>query len=463
MKKMNLKSIGILATSIALAGIGGATTMALDNDIVLETNAPENLDQANYLPNVKGITQKVMPSIVAITAESKETIQFWGRRYEQDSEKAGSGVIIARTEDELIIATNNHVVEDANDLTVLFSVDVEDEKDALVPALVKGTDSSIDLAVVSVKIADIPKDVLDQIAVVEIGDSSAIDVGDWSIAIGNALGYGQSVTFGIISALDREVTLSSNNGVIKNSMLQTDAAINFGNSGGALLNADGQLIGINSAKASSSGVEGMGYAIPINTAKPILEDLMNQTTRMKVDTEKAGSMGINVTDVSEEARQLYNIPAGAYVLNVNDNSAAEKAGLEQGDIITKLDRTTISSVNELLARMEYYEAGEDVDVTVQRPAGNSYSEEVITITLDEKIADSSSDKASEKSNKKHSNKKNDEDINDDSDSDSNEYDEYFEDYDNYDDEDEFFDEEYDDYDDYTGFDFYNFDNFYNFF
>lgn len=385
----NTKKLSLFAASLTLAGATAFASLpavpAFAQGIVLETNAPETTDDTmDSLPNVKAITKEVMPAIVAITAESKETIEFWGRKYEQDSEKAGSGVIIARTEDELIIATNNHVVADSEDLTVLFSVDVEDSEDALVPAQVKGTDSSLDLAVVSVKIDDIPKDVLDQIAVVEIGDSSAISVGDWSIAIGNALGYGQSVTFGIISALDREITLSTDNGDISNHMLQTDAAINFGNSGGALLNADGQLIGINSAKASRSGVEGMGYAIPINTAKPILEDLMNQTTRSKVDEDKAGVMGINITDVSEEARSLYNIPAGAYVINVDEDSAAEAAGMEKGDIIVKLDRTTISSVNELLNRMKYYEAGEEVEVTVKRQSDRGYAEQVLTVTLQPK-------------------------------------------------------------------------------
>ncbi len=389
MKRTN--KLGLLAAGFTLVGVGGLTALqtvpalAHDNELTLETNAPVTVTDDDYaLPNVRAITKQVMPSIVAITAESKETIEYWGRRYEQDSEKAGSGVIIAQTEDELIIATNNHVVDNAHDLTVLFSVDVEKEKDALVPAQVKGTDSSLDLAVVSVKISDIPKEVLDQIAVVEIGDSSAMNVGDWSVAIGNALGYGQSVTFGIISALDREVTLNTDHGEISNHMLQTDAAINFGNSGGALLNADGQLIGINSAKASSSGVEGMGYAIPINTAKPILEDLMNQTTREKADTDKAGALGVSVTNVSDEARSLYSIPAGAYVLEVTEGSAAEDAGIVKGDIIVKLERTTISSMNELLARMEYYEAGEEVEVTVKHPSENGYVEKVVTVKLQEK-------------------------------------------------------------------------------
>ena len=356
-----------------------------------DTEAASTSTDENYLPNVKEIAQNAMPSIVAITNQSKETIQFWGQEYEQDSESTGSGIIVGKSDTELLIATNNHVVQNADQLTVLFSADTENDEDKMVTAQVKGTDSSLDLAVVAVKLDDIPKDVMDQIKVIEIGDSDEINVGDWSIAIGNALGYGQSVTFGIISALDREVTLSTDNGEITQNMIQTDAAINFGNSGGALLDENGCLIGINSAKASSTGVEGMGYAIPINTAKSVIEDLMNQTTRTKADADKAGALGVRVTNVSEEARQMYNIPAGAYVYEVTDGSAAAEAGIKQGDIITKLDKTTISSMTELLDRIQYYEAGESVDVTIKRSGDNGYQEQVVTVTLQAKdTTDSSS-------------------------------------------------------------------------
>lgn len=351
-------------------------TLGADTSTEAETTAS---DDTSYLPNVKAIAQNAMPSIVAITNQSKETIQFWGQEYEQDSESTGSGIIVGKSDTELLIATNNHVVQNADQLTVLFSADTENEEDKMVTAQVKGTDSSLDLAVVAVKLEDIPEDVMDQIKVIEIGDSDEVGVGDWSIAIGNALGYGQSVTFGIISALDREVTLSTDNGEITQNMIQTDAAINFGNSGGALLDENGRLIGINSAKASSTGVEGMGYAIPINTAKSVIEDLMNQTTRTK-----AGALGVRVTNVSEEARQMYNIPAGAYVYEVTDGSAAAEAGIKQGDIITKLDKTTVSSMSELLDRMQYYEAGETVDVTVKRAGDNGYQEQVISVTLQAK-------------------------------------------------------------------------------
>ena len=369
-------------------------TLGADTSTEAETTAS---DDTSYLPNVKAIAQNAMPSIVAITNQSKETIQFWGQEYEQDSESTGSGIIVGKSDTELLIATNNHVVQNADQLTVLFSADTENEEDKMVTAQVKGTDSSLDLAVVAVKLEDIPEDVMDQIKVIEIGDSDEVGVGDWSIAIGNALGYGQSVTFGIISALDREVTLSTDNGEITQNMIQTDAAINFGNSGGALLDENGRLIGINSAKASSTGVEGMGYAIPINTAKSVIEDLMNQTTRTKADADKAGALGVRVTNVSEEARQMYNIPAGAYVYEVTDGSAAAEAGIKQGDIITKLDKTTVSSMSELLDRMQYYEAGETVDVTVKRAGDNGYQEQVISVTLQTKEStdDNTSDDSSQ--------------------------------------------------------------------
>ena len=374
------------------AGTDSGITLGADTS----TEADATSTDTSYLPNVKEIAQNAMPSIVAITNQSKETIQFWGQEYEQDSESTGSGIIVGKSDTELLIATNNHVVQNADQLTVLFSADTENEEDKMVTAQVKGTDSSLDLAVVAVKLEDIPQDVMDQIKVIEIGDSDQVNVGDWSIAIGNALGYGQSVTFGIVSALNREVTLSTDNGEITQNMIQTDAAINFGNSGGALLDENGRLIGINSAKASSTGVEGMGYAIPINTAKSVIEDLMNQTTRTKADADKAGALGVRVTNVSEEARQMYNIPAGAYVYEVTDGSAAAEAGIKQGDIITKLDKTTVSSMSELLDRIQYYEAGETVDVTVKRAGDNGYQEQVISVTLQAKEnTDSSSDSSSD--------------------------------------------------------------------
>lgn len=422
---MKYKKLGFALAAVMIAGAAGSAAIQSSPFNGSEVHAEEEQTEsqeaavsgAEALPNVKSIVKKTMPSIVAITSVSVERIRFMGHEFQQEGESSGSGIIVAKTDDELLIATNNHVVEGAQDLTVAFSVDTEDEEDKLVSAKVKGTDSSLDLAVIAVSLDDIEDEVADQISVIEIGDSDAIEVGDWSIAIGNALGYGQSVTLGIISALDREVTLDTDNGIIANNMIQTDAAINFGNSGGALLDANGRLIGINSAKAASTGVEGMGYAIPINTAKPIIEDLMNQTTREKVDKDKAGALGIRVTNVSEEARQVYSIPAGAYVYEVNKDGAADQAGIKEGDVITRLEKTAISSMNELLERMSYYEAGETIDVTVQRMGADGYEEKTLTVTLEEKPSDDADDE--------EDNSDSEEDSNDDSSDNRDFRDEFF--------------------------------------
>ena len=335
------------------------------------------------MPDIAAVAQNVIPSIVAITNVGVETINYFGAEYQMDSESTGSGIIVGKNDSELLIATNQHVVEGAEDLTVCFTVDA-DEEEKLVPAQVKGTDSTWDLAVIAVNLGDISENVAGKIKVAQMGDSDEVEVGEYSVAIGNALGYGQSVTFGIISALDREISVSTNNGVVTNHMIQTDAAINFGNSGGALLNLKGELIGINSAKAAETGVEGMGYAIPVNTAKPIIEDLMNQITRTKVSAEEAGALGLVPVDVSEEARQIYNIPIGAFVYELTEGSAAEKAGIREGDIIVKLDKTGISSKSELLDRMQYYAAGETVEVTVKRSGADGYEEKVIEVELGRK-------------------------------------------------------------------------------
>lgn len=394
---MRKKRGAIFCAAILASGVLGATVYGVeDAEEVLETTLDEagEIDEipaqenaGETLPNIKKVAHDVMPAIVAITNVGVEEIDFFGRSFQQDVSSQGSGIIVAENDSELLIATNNHVVEGAEDLTVCFTVDMdheEDEEDKLVPAQVKGTDSSLDLAVIAVKLDDISDEVAEKIGIVQMGDSDAVEVGEWAVAIGNSLGYGQSVTFGIISALDREVKISDSNRTITNRMIQTDAAINFGNSGGALLDLNGRLIGINSAKAAVSGVEGMGYAIPINTAKPIIEELMNQTTRSKVDQDKMGALGVIPADVSEEAKQIYNIPAGAFVYRLTDNSAAEKAGIREGDIITKLDETTISTKDELLKRMQYYEAGETVNVTVMRAGEDGYTDRVIEVVLGRK-------------------------------------------------------------------------------
>lgn len=318
---------------------------------------------------------------------------FFGQTYQQQTESAGSGVIIAQNDTELLIVSNNHVVEGAQELSVCFSVDTEDPENAVVKAQTKGTDPSHDLAIVAVNLSDIPDDIKNQIKVIPIGDSDSLEMGQQVVAIGNALGYGQSLTVGYVSALNREVTVDD----ITNNMIQTDAAINFGNSGGALLNTAGELVGINSVKAASEGVEGMGYAIPMNTAMPILNELMNRQTRTEVDASEMGYLGVVPRDVSDEAKEVYNMPAGAFIYEVSEGSAAEAAGLKKGDIITKLDGQTISSREDLFDRMNYYKAGETIDLVVATAEGGEYVERTVSVTLDKRPEDTTTEEQQENS------------------------------------------------------------------
>lgn len=349
-------------------------------------------DEEEY--SVKEVTAYAMPSMVAITNQSVQTVQeyFFGQAYEweEESESTGSGVIVDQNEEELLIATNNHVVEGATTLSVCFTVDAEDSDDLVVAAEIKGTDPNHDLAIVSVKLADISDDVKSKLRVAEIGSSEDLELGEQVVAIGNALGYGQSVTSGYVSALDREIDVDG----VSNTYIQTDAAINPGNSGGALLNMQGQLIGINSVKASATGVEGMGYAIPIDTAMPIFEELKSIQARELVDEENRGYMGIIPRDITEEARQIYNMPTGAFVYEVTEDSAAEEGGMKRGDIITKMDGVIISSSDDLYSRMEYYAAGDEVKVTVQRSSDGEYVEQELTIVLDERPEETTSSSSS---------------------------------------------------------------------
>ena len=271
-----------------------------------------------------------------------------------------------------MICTNNHVVENSTELTVGFA------DGSAYEAVVKGTDAANDLAVVAVKLDDISDDTMDAIKIAEIGDSDDLVVGQQVVAIGNALGYGQSVTTGIVSALNRTIQIEGN----EQTLIQTDAAINPGNSGGALLDMQGRVIGINSAKASANGVEGMGYAIPISTAKPILEDLMNKKTRTEtVSEEDSAYIGITGKAVSNEMSELYGIPEGIYVTDVSEGSPAEDAGLKKGDIITKFDGSSVTSMSGLKETLAYYAAGEEVPVTISRQSGDGYEEQKVTLTL----------------------------------------------------------------------------------
>ena len=345
---------------------------------------------------VAAVAQASMPSVVAITTVSVQEIpSFFGyssRQYKSAS--TGSGIIVGDNDDELLIATNNHVVDGATTLSVCFigddvanaeteTVNAGDNGDLnvedAVSAKIKGTDADNDLAVVAVKKSDIPEDTLNQIKIAQIGSSDDLAVGQQVVAIGNALGYGQSVTSGWISALNR--TISTDDGTNSTGLIQTDAAINPGNSGGALLNMKGELIGINSAKYADSAVEGMGYAIPISKAKPILEELMNRETREKVDDSKKGYLGVSLASLTTEAIEMYNMPTGAFVRNVEDDSPAQEAGICKGDIIVKFDGQKVSDGDDLLDKLQYYKSGEKIEAVIARATNGEYEENTVELTL----------------------------------------------------------------------------------
>lgn len=325
--------------------------------------------------DIATIAKNAMPSIVSITNMSVQEVQsFFGGTQQQESTSVGSGIIIGQTDSELLILTNNHVVEGNEKLTVSF---VDNES---VEANVKGTDSTKDLAVVAVKISDVKDSTMDEIAVATMGDSSKLEVGEQVIAIGNALGYGQSVTSGIVSATER--TLDGYEG---GTLIQTDAAINPGNSGGALLNSNGEVIGINTAKVATDSVEGMGYAIPISDASDTIQNLMNQETKTKVSEAEQGYLGIQGVDVSDESAKMYNMPTGVYISDVVKNGGAQQAGLTKGSVITGLEGTTSSDMNSLKEQLQYYRVGDKVKVTVQVPGNNGeYTEKTVEVTLGSK-------------------------------------------------------------------------------
>ena len=345
---------------------------------------------------VAAVAQASMPSVVAITTVSVQEIpSFFGySSHQYKSASTGSGIIVGDNDDELLIATNNHVVDGATTLSVCFigddvanaeteTVNAGDNGDLnvedAVSAKIKGTDADNDLAVVAVKKSDIPEDTLNQIKIAQIGSSDDLAVGQQVVAIGNALGYGQSVTSGWISALNR--TISTDDGTNSTGLIQTDAAINPGNSGGALLNMKGELIGINSAKYADSAVEGMGYAIPISKAKPILEELMNRETREKVDSSKKGYLGVSLANLTTEAIEMYNMPTGAFVRNVENDSPAQEAGICKGDIIVKFDGQKVSYGDDLLDKLQYYKSGEKIEAVIARATNGEYEENTIELTL----------------------------------------------------------------------------------
>ena len=331
---------------------------------------------------VAEVAKNAMPSVVTISTMSVEEMRsFFGGTQQYEGEGAGTGVIVGENDTELLIATNNHVVEGATSLSVGF---IDEES---VEGEVKGTDVNNDLAVVSVKLSDIPEDTMNQIKIATVGDSDDLQLGDQVVAIGNALGYGQSVTSGYVSALDRDLTLTDQSGTTINStgLIQTDAAINEGNSGGALLNMKGELIGINEAKSSSTStgaaVDNIGFAIPIDKAEESLQQLMNLKTREKVDASQASYLGIRGEDVSAEASELYGIPTGAVITEIVENGPADQAGVKKGDILTELDGRSISSMAQLQDVLQYYAAGETVDLVVQRSDNGEYQAQTLSITL----------------------------------------------------------------------------------
>ena len=328
--------------------------------------------------DVSSIVEKAMPSVVAINNTMVMQQQTWfGPSQTVEVPSSGSGIIVGQNDEELLIVTNNHVVEDSKELTVTF-ID-----NSQVSAAIKGTDSETDLAVIAIPLKDIPSDTMSQIKVATLGDSDALKVGQGVIAIGNALGYGQSVTVGYVSALNREVKAEDQT---SRTLLQTDAAINPGNSGGALLNMKGEVIGINAAKYSSTEVEGMGYAIPISQAQDIINELMNKKTRVAVDEADQGYLGIQGQNIDETAASMYGMPRGIYVYKIVEDSAASKSDLREKDIITKFDGQTVRTMADLKDMLTYYKGGDTVNLTVQSLENGQYVERTVQITLGTKPA-----------------------------------------------------------------------------
>ena len=358
---------------IALTGMVMQENGQVENMPVVNGAASSDADTGTVMAtDVTQVVKNVMPSIVSIVNQYTQNITYWGQNYSQEGTASGSGIIVGMKDQELLIATNYHVIEGATQLDITFIDNTTATAD------VKGTDAENDLAIVAVQMDKLSDSTKKEIAIARLGDSDALQVGEPVIAIGNALGYGQSVTTGVVSALDRQLE------DVSGTMIQTDAAINPGNSGGALLNAKGEVIGINSAKIGGNQVEGMGYAIPISTAEPILEDLMAQTTKIKVEDGQKGYIGIAGVNVTASVSQMYGIPEGVYVYQVYTGTAAETAGIRQGDVITAINGASVGSMEELQRELQYYAIGTEVKLTVKR-ASNGYEEEEVRLVLGEKF------------------------------------------------------------------------------
>lgn len=378
-----IPSTSVGAGNTGITGSEGGTTLQTAADKTTTSSSGETV-----ITDVSGVVKNVMPSVVAITSTQLVQSGYSGSLYDyyfgngnsnnnqyEEQTGAGSGIIIGQNDTELLVVTNNHVVEGADSLQVQF---IDDET---VDAAIKGTDSEKDLAVVAVKLSDIKKSTLEQIKVATLGDSDELEVGEGTIAIGNALGYGQSVTTGVVSALNREVQYE--NRTMK--LIQTNAAINPGNSGGALLNSKGEVIGINAAKYSSSSVEGMGFAIPVSSVKDVIENLMNKETLTKVDSDKKGYLNIYGRDVTSTLSETYSVPTGVYVIEVMEGGAADKAGIEKSNVITKINGESVSSMEDLQRKLEYYEKGTEVTLTIQYAKGNEYKEKEVKVTLGDEM------------------------------------------------------------------------------
>jgi serine protease Do len=367
---------GMLKTGTDTAVVDEVTSEASTES---SQSTPQLATNVTYVESdVSDVVEKVMPAMVSIVNNFTETANVFGQQYTQEEAASGSGIIVGKTDDELLIVSNNHVVESADTLTVTF-IDGSEAQ-----AQVKGLDSDMDLAVIAVSLNDLSDDTKNAITVATLGSSDDLKLGEPVIAIGNALGYGQSVTNGIVSALNREITLD--NGAT-GTFIQTNAAINPGNSGGALLNMNGEVIGINSNKIGGTAVEGMGYAIPITSASPIIADLMERQTRTKVAEDEVGYIGISLQEVTSQISQMYNMPEGIYVVSVEEGSAAANAGIMKGDIITKFDGSSISSYSDLQKTLQYYAVGDSATITVQRPQNGEYVSIELNLTLGSRPVD----------------------------------------------------------------------------
>lgn len=358
----------------AETGDSGGTVLALPQE---GQAAFQNIRYVSS--DVSEVVEKVMPAMVSIINNYTATENYWGRTFKEQYESSGSGIIVAEKEEELLIVTNQHVVADADSLEVTFI----DGREA--SARIKGMDSEMDLAVIAVSLEDLSEDTKAAITVAELGDSDELRLGMPVIAIGNALGYGQSVTNGIVSALDREIVLEDGS---TGTFIQTNAAINYGNSGGALLNINGEVIGINSNKFGGEAIEGMGYAIPITSASPIIAELMERQTRNKVAEEDMGYIGIELQEVNSQIAQMYNMPEGVFVVTAIEGGAAANAGIMSGDIIVKFDGEKISSYSDLQSCLQYYAVGDSADITVMRQEKGEYVPYEFAITLGKRPSDS---------------------------------------------------------------------------